>query len=105
MCLFKSGVFWAGKMALRIKENVSKPGDLNLISGTHIAEGENRFPQIAPLSSHVQSDTFGQHINLHHKHTFIPYTRAYTYTPHPTTNRYINKCNKKTVLSGMFYFN
>lgn len=54
MCLFKFGVFWAGKMALRIKENVSKPGDLNLISGTHMAEGENQFPQTAPLSSHEQ---------------------------------------------------
>lgn len=40
MCLFKFGVFWAGKMAQRIKENVRKPGDLNLISRMHMAEGE-----------------------------------------------------------------
>lgn len=38
-----SKVTGAGEMAQQVKALAAKPGNLNLITGTHIVEGENQL--------------------------------------------------------------
>lgn len=68
----KESMLWAGEAAPQVKELATKPGNLNLIPGAHIIEGENCYPQSCPLSFtqapwHLRDSQTDRHkhINVH----------------------------------------